>query len=419
MNQTFKNTSTQNEAIRRMIKPEVSKVLLVGGSRSGKTAINLKAIIIRAIKEPNSRHLVCRFAFAHAKQSIWHDSLQAIHEKAFPELKWTENKQDWFIELPNGSTIWLGGLDDKERTDKILGNEYSTIYFNECSQISYKSIETALTRLAQKNGLKPLALFDENPPSKRHWSYKLFIEKKNPIDNSDLMFPASYDYLYMNPDDNRANLPENYIEETLMGMSKKSKERFLYGRFQDANENALFTDVDISENRVTVSEIPIFERVVIGLDPATTSNDGSDETGIIGAGKANGHYYVLKDLSGKFTPSGWGNVVCDEYKANRINRIIAETNQGGEMVESILTNIIHTIPVTKVHAKIGKALRADPVAALYERGLVHHVGLFEKLEDEMTEWDGTGASPNRLDALVYALLALSNDPIIKPAKFNF
>jgi len=135
MNQTFKNTAIQTEAIRKMINPEVSKVLLVGGSRSGKTAINLKAIIIRAIKEPNSRHLVCRFAFAHAKQSIWHDSLPAIHEKAFPELKWTENKQDWFIELSNGSTIWLGGLDDKERTDKILGTEYSTIYFNECSQI--------------------------------------------------------------------------------------------------------------------------------------------------------------------------------------------------------------------------------------------------------------------------------------------
>lgn len=419
MNPSFKNTPIQDEAIRKMINPDVSKLLLVGGSRSGKTAINLKATIIRAIKEPNSRHLVCRFAFAHAKQSIWHDSLPAIHEKAFKAIPWTENKQDWFIELTNGSTIWLGGLDDKERTDKILGNEYSTIYFNECSQISYKSIETALTRLAQKNGLKPLALFDENPPSKRHWSYKLFIEKKNPIDNSDLMFPGSYDYLYMNPEDNRINLPDGYIESSLMGMSKKSRERFLYGRFQEANENALFNESDIIENRVSATGLPVFEKVVIGLDPATTSNENSDETGIIVAGKANGHYYVLKDLSGTFTPSGWGNVVCDEYKSNRINKVIAETNQGGEMVVSILTNIIHTIPVTKVHAKIGKALRADPVAALYERGLVHHVGLFEKLEDEMTDWDGTGNSPNRLDALVYALLSLSNDPIIKPAKFNF
>ena len=419
MNHSFKNTYVQDQAIRLMIDPAITKLLLVGGSRSGKTAINLKAIIIRALKEPNSRHLVCRFAFAHAKQSIWHDSLPAIHEKAFKQIPWTENKQDWFIEFPNGSTIWLGGLDDKERTDKILGNEYSTIYFNECSQISYKSIETALTRLAQKNGLKPLALFDENPPSKRHWSYKLFIEKKNPIDNSELMFPESYGYLFMNPEDNRGNLPDGYIESTLMGMSKKSKERFLYGRFQEANENALFNDSDIIENRVTNTEVPIFERVVIGLDPAVTNNQNSDETGIIVAGKANGHYYVLKDLSGKFSPSAWGAVVCDEYRANRINRVIAETNQGGDMVVSILTNIINNIPVTKVHAKVGKALRADPVAALYERGLVHHVGMFEQLEDEMTEWDGTGDSPNRLDALVYALLNLSNDPIIKPAKFNF
>jgi len=419
MNQNFKNTEKQKEAIRKMINPDVSKVLLVGGSRSGKTAINLKAIIIRALKEPESRHLICRFAFAHAKQSIWHDSLPAIKAKAFPELKWIENKQDWFIDLPNGSTIWLGGLDDKDRTDKILGNEYSTIYFNECSQISYKSIETALTRLAQKNGLKPLALFDENPPSKRHWTYKLFIEKKNPIDNSTLMFPDSYDYLYMNPDDNRHNLPDGYIENNLMGMSKKSKERFLFGRFQDANENALFNDSDIVENRISLSDVPIFEKVVIGLDPATTSNETSDETGIIVAGKAAGHYYVLKDMSGIYKPSEWGKTVCDEYVSSRINRVIAETNQGGEMVESILTNIIQSIPVTKVHAKIGKSLRADPVAALYERGLVHHVGLFEKLEDEMTDWDGSGASPNRLDALVYSLLALSNDPIIKPAKFNF
>ena len=358
MNHSFKNTYVQDQAIRLMIDPAITKLLLVGGSRSGKTAINLKAIIIRALKEPNSRHLVCRFAFAHAKQSIWHDSLPAIHEKAFKQIPWTENKQDWFIEFPNGSTIWLGGLDDKERTDKILGNEYSTIYFNECSQISYKSIETALTRLAQKNGLKPLALFDENPPSKRHWSYKLFIEKKNPIDNSDLMFPGSYDFLFMNPEDNRINLPEGYIESNLMSMSKKSKERFLYGRFQEANENAIFSENDIIENRVSATVLPVFEKVVIGLDPATTSNEKSDETGIIVAGKSNGHYYVLKDLSGTFTPSGWGNVVCDEYKSNRINKVIAETNQGGDMVVSILTNIIHTIPVTKVHAKIGKALRA-------------------------------------------------------------
>jgi phage terminase large subunit-like protein len=417
-NPSFKNTVKQDDAVRLMIAEEIFRLLLLGGSRSGKTAINIKAIIIRAQKE-TSRHAIIRSAFNHAKQSIWHDSFPKVMKLAFPALKVKENKQDWFWEFTNGSTIWLGGLDDKDRADKILGNEYSTIYFNECSQMAYRPVEVALTRLAENNSLKKIALFDENPPSKGHWSHKLFIEKKNPIDNSPVAFPDMYAYLRMNPDDNRHNLPANYIEQTLAGLSGRSRLRFLLGEFQDDNENALFKDISISENRVTQQETPVFEKACIAIDPATTSKETSDETGLIVVGKCGDHFYVCKDLSGKYTPSGWGQIVCDEYTGNLLNFAVAETNQGGDMVEAVLRGIDRNITYRGVHAHKGKALRAEPVAALYERGLVHHVGLFEKLESEMTGWDISQESPNRLDALVYAILELSGSPVYKPAKFNF
>ncbi len=139
--------------------------LLVGGSRSAKTTIIIRNIILRAIKLP-SRHLVTRFRFNHAKTSLWYDTIPKVFKMCFPDLKYEANKSDWFITVPTSrgetSQIWLGGIDDKDRIEKILGNEYSTIFANECSQISYDAITTLRTRLAENTGLKLRFYYDEN-----------------------------------------------------------------------------------------------------------------------------------------------------------------------------------------------------------------------------------------------------------------
>ena len=144
---------------------------------------------MRALKAPNSRHLICRFRFNHVKNSIVLDTFPKCVDLCFKGLQYRMDKSDWYVEFENGSQIWFGGLDDKERTEKILGNEYVTIYPNECSQISWQSIQLLKTRLAQActqvvdGEEKPLPLkmyYDCNPPNKIHWSYLLFEMKWDP-----------------------------------------------------------------------------------------------------------------------------------------------------------------------------------------------------------------------------------------------
>ena len=164
----FKDTPKQKELV-SLQSSNATHIMAYGGSRSGKTTRQLKSIIIRASKV-ESKHLILRDKFNQAKTSIWLDSLPKVFKNFFPDLWYEENKTDYFIKLANGSEIWIAGLDDSIRVEKILGKEYSTIYFNECSQIKYSSVVVALSRLAEKNSLKKKCYYDMNPPSKKHWS---------------------------------------------------------------------------------------------------------------------------------------------------------------------------------------------------------------------------------------------------------
>jgi PBSX family phage terminase large subunit len=236
--QSFNKTEKQRLAIDILSSP-AKYIMLYGGSRSGKTFILLYSLIIRAAKA-KSRHVILRYKFNHAKTSIWLDTLPKVVSLCFPELSnslvWQSS--DFFLKLPNGSEIWVSGLDDSIRVEKILGKEYSTIFFNECSQIPYKSVQTALTRLAEKNELKNRAYFDENPPQKSHWSYSVFIKLKNP-DTWQTLDEKKYTYMRMNPEDNLDNIDKEYID-ILQSLSPKERQRFLSGEFQDAAEGAIF-----------------------------------------------------------------------------------------------------------------------------------------------------------------------------------
>jgi len=144
----FKLTEKQDEAL-DIISSHPLFILLYGGSRSAKTFLNVWLIVWRALAVAKSRHAILRFRFNHVKSSIIYDTFPKVMSIAFPDCSYKLDKQDWYATFPNGSEIWFGGLDDKERTEKILGNEYATIFLNECSQISYASFLMLKTRLAQ------------------------------------------------------------------------------------------------------------------------------------------------------------------------------------------------------------------------------------------------------------------------------
>jgi phage terminase large subunit-like protein len=417
MTQRFKLTQKQNAA-NQLLGTDAKHIMLFGGSRSGKTFILVRAVCLRAIKAPKSRHAILRFRFNAVKNSVVLDTFPKVMELCFPDIPYTINKSDWYAEM-NGSQIWFSGLDDKERTEKILGMEFVTLYFNESSQIPYNSVETALTRLAQKveqstgKELKPKSYYDCNPPNQGHWTYKVFKLKVNPETREPLINGDNYVSMQINPTDNQENLTGDYIE-SLKSLSARSRRRFLDGEFADANPNALFSETDIDKWRVLDGELPDMVRIVVSVDPSgagDNDNADNDAIGIVVAGiGTNGFAYIIEDLTVKAGPKTWGTVAVNAYERHRADCIVGETNFGGEMVNYVIQTVSKRIPFKSVSASRGKVQRAEPFSALYEQGKVRHVGYHRELEDELLGFSTSGyigdRSPNRADAAIWALAEL-------------
>lgn len=431
-----KLTEKQREANRLLASP-ARNIMLRGGSRSGKTFILVRALIQRAINAPGSRHVIFRFRFNHAKTSVWSDTLPKVLTLCFPSLRVRFDKTDFFVELPNKSQIWIGGLDDKERVEKILGQEYATVYFNESSQIPWGSVETAMSRLAQKCELAPAiaastgrlylalkAYFDCNPPSKLHWSYQMFRAKMKPGTKEALAKPEDYAEMQVNPADNADNLPAEYFD-VLASMSAAKRLRFEAGEWASEVNGALWALEDrkahdgklmpgIDSLRVTVA--PELQRIVVSVDPSGTRGDGTgDDIGIVVAGLGfDGEAYVLEDGTCQMSPEGWGRRAVDLFHRSEADCIIGERNYGGDMVRFTVSTADKNVPFKEVVASRGKAVRAEPISALYEQGRVHHVGNFPDLEDQMCNFTPSGylgeGSPDRADALVWAITELMIGP---------
>lgn len=182
----------------------------------------------------------------------------------------------------------------------------------------------------------------------------------------------------------------------------------LYAEILDDVEGALWTHTLIDRERRKAENLPDMRRIVIAIDPAVTSGAGSDETGIVVAGLGeDNRYYVIEDESGRYKPDEWANVAIKLYREHSADRIVAEVNNGGDLVERMLRIVDKSVSYRPVRASKGKITRAEPIASLYEQGKVSHIGSFALLEDQMCTYVGGGNSPDRLDALVWALTDLS------------
>lgn len=420
MPDSFELTPRQQEANRLLGSP-ATHTMLYGGSRSGKTFIIVRAIVTRALAH-KSRHAVLRHRFNHLKASVVFDTLPKVMELCFPKVPWKLDKSDWFISLPTGSEVWFGGLDEKERVEKILGQEHASIFLNECSQIALASRNMAMTRLAQNTPLRLRAYYDCNPPNDAHWTKRLFVDKLDPERRTRLPDPENYVAMVMNPGDNRANLPAEYFR-LLEGLPERQRRRFLLGEFASATEGALWTLETLDSGRVLDGSVPDMQRIVIAVDPSGCSgpeDERSDEVGIVVAGLGtDGKAYVIEDLSGRFGPSQWGGIVASAFDRHRADTVVAETNFGGEMVREVIRTARPRTPFKAVKASRGKAVRAEPIAALYEQNKVAHVGMLPKLEDQLCGFTTAGyqgdRSPDRADALVWALTELF-PAVVRPEK---
>lgn len=404
-------------------------MLLEGGSGSGKTMILLRALCARALRASGSRHGVLRFRFNHLAASIISDTWPKMLDLCYPGLR-SRIKQDktwWFDTLPNGAEIWWGGLDEKERVEKMLGQEYATIYLNECSQIGWRPRGIALTRLRQKvmcdlgpSKGKPLPLrmyYDENPPSKGHWTYRLFHQHVDPETQRAIPNPGNYAVHQMNPAGNADNLPEEYLAE-LQALPPHLRKRFWEGLYADDNPNALFAPQWFDAWRV--DQAPQMQRVVVAIDPSGADDEHpeSDEIGIVAVGLGTDeNAYVLLDATMHGGPAQWGERAAKVAGRLGADCVVGERNFGGAMVKfTVQTKQQDEGVVTRykeVTASRGKHIRAEPVSALYDQGRVRHVGpadKFQLLEQELQGFSTSGytgdGSPNRADALVFAVTEL-------------
>lgn len=403
----FVKTDKQRDLVDAMLRHEM--VMAEGGARSGKTVGIIRQQIVRGIARP-SRHLAGRFRAKHAKASLWMETIPFVFRRCFPGVPFEMNVSDGVIYFPSRlgerSELWVAGFDDQNRMEKVLGKAFSDVFLNECSQIPYAVVPLLQTRLAEQSGLPLRLLADQNPPSKAWWTYKLFHQLLTP-DGERVDWDVAV--VRMNPEDNAANLPEATLK-ILRALPKRQRQRFYEGLYTDLVEGALWSDEMVNDAREREPGETI--TTVVAVDPSVSNTDTSDECGIvICSSDANGGGSVDLDASGKLSTQTWAKRVVSVYHETKANCVIAEVNNGGDLVEDAIHNVDRSVPVVKVHAAKSKKARAEPVAQLFEQRKVSLRDRFPQLEEELTTYvpRDSKVSPNRLDAMVWGLTYLLVD----------
>lgn len=398
------------EGLLKLLQSNVPNVLAAGSSRVGKSWLYMIFILLLCEEYPGSRHGVFRRNRNACERNLFKLTLfQAMNALGLSGyLAKSIDKSALSVTFPNGSVISFGGLDEHNR-DRELGSEYQSIWMNEVSEFEYQDVEFLRGRLYgeiphKTTGvpLKHRMLFDCNPDTFDDWDYKLFVLGIHPLTKARLQHPEDYAYHQMITDD------QEYIRRNA-DQSPEWKERFIYANWQSSNPNALFPKKHINDNRFygDLSELR-FKHVVVGVDPAVTAHENSDYTGIVVAGITfEGHAYVLADRSVR--KHDWEQDVLQAYDDFEADEIVAERNNGGDLVKKVIYQARNNVSVTPVWASRSKQMRAKPIADKYREGRVHHVGGdMTELETQMCAFDPEkkDRSPDRLDALVWSIWRL-------------
>jgi phage terminase large subunit-like protein len=303
-------------------------------------------------------------------------------KRIVPGLRWNRSMGE--MTFPSGAR---GKLYSAEEPDRLRGPNHYFAWCDEFAAWRYQQPTWDMLMFTLRKGASQVVITTTPRPSK-------LAREIQARPSTVVTWGATYD--------NLPNLSAAYITsivEPYKGTALGRQE--LEAQDIDDVPGALWTRAQIEATRITA--LPALTRIVVAIDPAVSASDG-DETGVVAAGVgADGVGYVLDDKSLRASPATWAREAVALFHKLRADRIIAEANNGGEMVAHTLRTIDPDLPITLVHANRGKRLRAEPVAALYEQGRVRHVGTFPQLEDQMCTWLPGVASPDRLDALVWAL----------------
>ena len=395
-------------------KGDWDTLLVLAGRGFGKTYMAAHAVNNWARDIPKCRIALVGETTKDVREVIVKGE-SGILNQSHPDFKPTFNMANGILTYPNGSTCQCFSAEDP---DQLRGPNFHFALLDELAKYRYQEDVWDMLQFCLRLGDHPQVIVTTTPRPTR------LIKQLTNDPTTKLITGSTFE---------NTTLPDKFIEK----MRNKYEgtrlgEQELFAKILDDNPNALFNNNNIDEPRIRYDShinneksevfyrkiVDSMDRIVVAIDPAITSNPKSDETGIIICGKKGDQGYVIGDASLIGTPQQWAAAAVFQYKHFGADRIVAEVNQGGDMVESTIRNVDKLVPYKAVRASKGKALRAEPIAALYEQHRIHHLGYFPDLEAQMIDFDPTLGqhqdSPDRMDALVYAFTELFGIEIAEP-----
>jgi phage terminase large subunit-like protein len=368
--------------------------LILAGRGWGKTRAGAEWVIQQAKDHPGCRIALVGETAADARK-VMVDGESGIIECSPPDFKPEYQPTNRMLIWPNGS---IAETYNATQPDQLRGPQHHFAWCDEIAKWQYMQASWDQLQFGLRLGKNPRQIVTTTPRP-------LGLIKKL-MNDPDTVVTRGRTY------DNAANLAAPFlkqIEESYGGTRLGRQE--LEGEVLEDIPGALWQRSVIDETRRPEAPAEL-QRIIVAVDPAASSEEGSDETGIVCVGMARdadgyNRGYVLADYSIRGSPDEWAKRAVSLYREFEADRIVAEKNQGGDMVEAVIRAVDRNVPVTLVHASRGKLVRAEPVSALYEQRRVHHVGRFDELEDQMCTFsadsDRREGSPDRMDALVWGL----------------
>jgi phage terminase large subunit-like protein len=390
------------------INPPSNRYFLVTGGRGSGKSWTLSLFLLNLTYEEGHVILFTRWTLVSAFISIIPEFINKI------ELMGKESDfevtQSEIVNKHTGSKILFRGIKTSQGTatanlKSIAG--VTTFVLDEAEELVDEDIFDRIDLSVRAVERPNRVILVMNPSFKSHWIYKRYVANQR----------KDTKYIHTTYLHNQSNLSQSFIDQAKRTKAENIHryEHLFLGKWLEDAEGMLWNRAIIERSRML--KAPEMQRIVVAIDPAVTANMESDETGIIVVGKDKAGYgYVLEDLSGKFTPNQWAGIANQAAKNWNADCIVAEKNQGGLMVESVLRSTGTQTRIKLVNATQGKYIRAEPIYSLYEQGKIYHIGQFPLLESQMITFDPEkGKSPDRVDALVWGF----TDLLINVGRYAF
>ena len=379
------------------INPPTTRYFLLTGGRGSAKSFHVSTFLLNLTYEKGHTILFTRYTMIAAHISIIPEFLEKIDilgKHADFEITKTD-----ITNKATGSKILFRGIKTSSgnQTANLKSIQGVTTWvLDEAEELTEENTFNTIDLSIRHKSLPNRVIMVMNPSHRTHFIYKRWFEGGRQPDTT---------YIHTSYRDNIDNLSQSFIDQAAKtkAINEERYNHLFLGHWVDSVEGLLWNRALL--DRLRIDTRPQLTRVVVAIDPASTANKNSDETGIVVVGRdAQGHGYVLEDKSGRWTPAEWGLLATQAAKAWGADCIVAETNQGGDMVQQVIRNIDSTVRYKGVHATKGKYTRAEPIYNLYELGRVYHVGQHPILELQMCTFNpNEGDSPDRVDALVWGL----------------